>query len=311
MMQYNFIVVCLDNDMYDYAYSQVNTLPYAFFDNHFKHKTDNRNEWNEERANYYLDCWNNMKEKKDNICFVLFSDCLRLEEDGFFDVLRDKFPSCKIVLFFQDLVSKDKRKQDFLKYKRDEVDLIYSFDNNDANEYNLLFHNIPYSYSKQGVNYELEYDITFVGQAKDRLEQIYKCLFYFNSLNIQVHFYLIGVSYEEKLYVPNVEYVSWMPYKDYLQIVLKSKCILEVMQHGGNGNTIRVPEAIALNKLLLSNNVKLSSNPFYDSKYMRIFDDISKVDILGFLNQEANYSQSDIITPCRFLHDIDAELSRI
>ena len=94
----NFIVVCLDNEIYDYAYSQVNKLPYAAFDNHF---ASNRSENVDERINYYYELWLKMEEKRDRICFLLFSDCLVLEEYDFSEKLREKFEECIIVYYFR------------------------------------------------------------------------------------------------------------------------------------------------------------------------------------------------------------------
>jgi hypothetical protein len=302
----------MDNEMYDYAYAQVNELPYAFFDNHFKHKTNIRSDWNIERINYYNECWNKMKEKRQNICFVLFSDCLKMEEDNFSVMLRNRFLGCKIVYFFQDLVKKDFRKQIFLKERRDLVDLIYTFDNNDAKEYNLLFHNIPYSYFKIEDDIPVQNDVVFVGQAKDRLDEIYRCFFEIKKQGLKTEFYIVGAVETEKIKEKKgLNYVEWMPYFEYLKKINKSKCVLEILQGGGSGNTIRVPEAIAFNKFLLSNNKYLVSNKLYNKKYMRVFTEISRVDIKSFINIDVEYNKPKNITPCRFLEDIEKDLCEL
>jgi hypothetical protein len=308
MEELNYIIVCLDNEIYDYAYAQINELPYAIFDNHFEGKDVAHID---ERLEYYYDCWLNMEEKRDKVCFILFSDCLVLEEGNFSIKIREKFLDCYIIYFFQDLVKKDSRKIDFVLNKRRNVDLIYTFDRTDAEEYGLLFHNIPYSYSKQEC-IDLKYDISFVGQAKDRLDDIYKSILGINEQRINSQFYLTGVREDQKREdIHNIKYLpNLISYKEYIDIVKQSKCILEIMQMGGSGNTIRVPEAIAYNKLLLSNNDSLRMNNLYYEEYMEIFSDIRKVNLKEFLNRTPDYGKPINITPLQFLKDISDDIKK-
>ena len=70
---------------------------------------------------------------------------------------------------------------------------------------------------------------------------------------------------------------GWMDYKEVIDIVKQSNCILEVVQEGQNGITLRTMEAVCYGKKLLTNNKNIVKYPFYDSKYISVFEDIDDI----------------------------------
>ena len=85
------------------------------------------------------------------------------------------------------------------------------------------------------------------------------------------------------------------------------------MQKGGTGNTIRISESIAMDKLLISNNKMLLQNSFYDSKYMRVYEDLDKIDIKSFIesNKEIHYENKEKIYPSAFFKQIEKDLEEL
>ena len=59
---------------------------------------------------------------------------------------------------------------------------------------------------------------------------------------------------------------------------LNSNCILELMNDNQAGNTLRFKEAVCYNKKLLTNNRAAFDSPYYDERYIRVFDDVSEID---------------------------------
>jgi len=47
---------------------------------------------------------------------------------------------------------------------------------------------------------------------------------------------------------------KFMPYEENLEYIKRSKCLLEIMQEGGNGYILRTCEAVAYNKKIITNN---------------------------------------------------------
>ncbi|TPF92230.1 hypothetical protein BW14_09565 [Bifidobacterium sp. UTBIF-68] len=65
---------------------------------------------------------------------------------------------------------------------------------------------------------------------------------------------------------------SYVNYMDYLDMVSRSKAILDITQQGQNGFSMRVMEAIFLNKKLVSTNTALLSADFYDPNNILVID---------------------------------------
>ena len=329
---YKFIVVCRDNELYDYAYRQVNNFKNTYFDNHYSlnkmldfiqkvHCSSKINAiinlpfksyWIKKRINFYVQKLNEMPSNYKNTCIILFADCLQLEKMGLSRYLRKMIPGIKIVYYFQDLVATEKTKLDFLNNDRKLADLIYSFDNNDAEQYGMLFHNIPYSLPQEdGMSSECKYDVCFVGKAKNRLDDILEVHNQLKKKGLKTLFYIVDVPVEKQINGDGIIYGKQISYGNYLKIVKQSKCILEIMQKGGSGNTIRVNEAIAYDKLLLSDNKYLLQNTLYDSKYMRVFESTDDIDV-SFINdiQHVEYSNKQKMLPEEFLKDVEKHLDK-
>ena len=74
-------------------------------------------------------------------------------------------------------------------------------------------------------------------------------------------------------------YIGWKSYEEVLGGVLRSKVILEILQEGQSGPSLRYYEAVCYNKKLLSNNPNIVHFPYYDSRYMRYFSSPEDIDI--------------------------------
>ncbi len=62
-----------------------------------------------------------------------------------------------------------------------------------------------------------------------------------------------------------INYIDKMEYKEYLQRLDKSKCLLDVLQGESRGFTLRV-EALVYGKKLITTNSEILNAPFYDAR---------------------------------------------
>ena len=335
-MNYKFVIIgdCPIGSLkeyYNYVFNEVKELDYAFFDNcfsprnlilklfykvHISQKINNiinlpfKELWYKKRINRLL----NLFKSEDKICFVLFSSCLEYENAGFSKIIRQTFPNSKIVYFFHDLVKNNKLRQEFVQKNRNIADLIYTYDYGDSQKYNLKFHNVPYSaISFFSNNIQLKYDISFVGRVKDRLDVIISAYNELKKQGLNCGFFITGVPKEKQILNNEIHYCNFMKYVDYLKIAAESKCILELIQNSGTGNTLRVNEAIILNKLLISNNKWLKNNPIYDSENMKIIDNFKEIDIKAFIENfnKVSYKNKEQILPSTFFKQIEKDLNEL
>lgn len=255
-------------------------------------------------------------KNNNSICFILFPNCYVFEKYGLLKIFRLLLKNCSIIYFFCDLVNKSSDMSIIIDnyYRHKSADLIYTFDFDDAKKYNLKFHNIPYS-DLTGLfeDVNIKFDISFVGQAKDRFDDIINAYKALKKQNLRLGFYIIGVPKEKQVFADEINYCDFIPYKDYLRIVADSKVILEIMQKGGTGNTIRVSEAISLDKLLISNNKMLLQNSFYDSRYMKVYENLDEIDVKSFIdsNKEVHYENKEKIYPSAFFKQIEKDLKEM
>lgn len=242
-------------------------------------------------------------------CFVFLMRWLKSENEYLFARLKRSYPACKIVVYLEDLVKTGENSLDFTIADR-YADLIVSYDRADAATHGYLYYPTFLSCPVlQRDDTIAASDICFCGAAKERYMTIidsyrrltelgYKCDFSVSRLTSDMPRYK-GIRYIKRL----------IPYEEYLQHVVKAKCILELMQDDATGYTLRTWEAILFDKILLTNNKAILSAPFFNPQQFIYFSDIDQLKS-GFLQKECprnNYV--DNLSPKLFLDFIATNLN--
>lgn len=109
--------------------------------------------------------------------------------------------------------------------------------------------------------------VFFVGQLKGRENILSELETYFAENGIPVNFHLIrGSHYNGTIPVNLSGYMknSLMSYDDTLANINKSECLLEIVQPGQKGLTLRAIEALFYHKKLITNNSSIKEEPFYN-----------------------------------------------
>lgn len=163
-------------------------------------------------------------------------------------------------------------------------DAIYTFDKEDAEKYGFRHVDTPYS-RQRGKKKEVKYDLYFCGSVKgragllkeinDRLNGKVTCRWdvFSNRSTKQDEIETI------KTFVQCKTSAEVLPYSEVLERSMKANCILDIVQDGQNGNTIRYYEAICNNKKLLTNNRTVLSDKYYDKRYIQHFSDAKQIDV--------------------------------
>lgn len=322
---YNFVIFGSTWDLYKISYSDVIGLsnvkyvssPYVYrqpilkflFRLHWTPKINKymripfKSVWN---SGYYKDDFKN----KNSICFVFFYPWCVYQKYGLLKYLRKKYPNSKMVCFFQDLIDLQSN-LDINKVKA-AFDLVLSFDHAESKKYRLLYHQLVFSCFPVEKSLSISYsDIYFLGKAKNRLDEIIKTYKYLKAQNLRCDFYLVGVELDKQVYYDEIHYINGMPYIENLQHIISSRCLLEIMQHGGYGYTQRMCEAIAYDKKILTNNVEVKNAPFYNEKYVSVFKNEKDIDVsflIDKFNDKANYNYKEKISPKELLSFIEEKL---
>lgn len=171
-----------------------------------------------------------------------------------------------------------------LAVNTDLFDVIYSFDKNDAEKYGFKYADTPYSRYK-GNRKNCEYDLYFCGSVKgraqllkninDKLKDKVKCQWdiFANKSTEPEEINLV------QSFTPCKNSSELLPYSQVLERTMKANCILDIVQRGQSGNTVRYYEAICNNKKLLTNNKTVLTSEYYDRRYIQYFSKAEDIDV--------------------------------
>lgn len=331
-MQYNFVVLGENWDLYQCAFSDLSklknvvyipgnkpskkTLKGFFYRLHF------RPELNRRRKMPFLKIWNKFyfqKQFNDNkpICFIFLSTfaCYAKETD-FIPYLRKKYDGSKIVLFKTDLLTKSRNiftgDQIPIDYFKQNFDLILSYDKGDCNKYGFYYYPTIFSPIELHDNTVSSCDVYFAAKYKGRLPAVISIYDQLTKGGLKCDFYIYGAPLDAKIKRDGIHYIDrLMSYTENLSHTSKAKCLLEIMQNNADGYTYRTWEAISYNKLLITNNQHISRAPFYNETFMYIVTEDDNYYIPeSFINKikkdlQVDYDYSQQISPIKLLEYIE------
>ncbi len=166
----------------------------------------------------------------------------------------------------------------------------YTFDPEDAQNFDIIALPQVYPSPPAGdVSLEItpQSDIYFVGYDKGRIEEIATLAECFESLGLSTD---IRVRADEnspkdprysRFYterVLNYHRAAGMSYLDSVRALLGSRAVLDIVQQGQAGMTLRALEAMFLKRKVITTNLSVKEEPFYHS---------SRIFILGYDNMES------------------------
>lgn len=234
-------------------------------------------------------------------CFVFTDTSIREVSEEVLKKLKRR--NNKLVIYFLNTIGCDSTTNYAVRLvKKSYFDAHFTIDANDANKYKFIYCNC--CYSKADMNpVANSFDLTFVGKNKGRINDIQNiaCA----TLNIRARYYVADVKPCDIKIIDNVIYNQMLPYHAVLDLVNKSRAILEWVQDGQIGFSFRIYEAICYNKILITNNQFVKSCPFYNEKSMIVVED-SSTDIVNILNsaQTPKYGYSGEYSPVRLVKQI-------
>lgn len=224
------------------------------------------------------------KVYEDEIYFIFRSQCYyRHYNTRFFDYIRRRFPNSKMIFHLSDLCEGKfaclgAMKDIFsIEYLKKTFDMVITFHSKEAKKYRFQRQTSPYSVFPMQPH-RIDTDVFYVGNAKDRLEEIHRIFLHLTSNGVRCRFIVNNV--EEYQYLKGyegIEYNKRVKYQEYLEMMMGSKCILDVCQENDE-TTSRLAEAVAYNKLLLVNEPSCTDNKYYCQEWMQHFTDPESID---------------------------------
>lgn len=212
--------------------------------------------------------------------------------------LRYFFPNANIKYLYPNIVdSPASLKPDVLRKYNCQL---FSWDIQDCLRYGLKYQ--CSCYDKELIlssNVKEEYDFCFIGLDKGRLKLLKILQRYSDIHNLRCYFHVCPN--HNFFRIINRVYKKPIPYEDYLRIILNSKCVVDFVQKGQSGTTMRTMECIFLKKKLISNNLFLKQMDFYHSENIYIVENGSFEGVAEFLKTEMVSIDTEILS--RYYYD--------
>nr|WP_025533551.1 hypothetical protein [Vibrio parahaemolyticus] len=203
---------------------------------------------------------------------------------------KSKLKNKRVKVVFRNIV---RNSEDIYMLKEKEYFNLYSFDKSDCDKYGMEYYQQFCSgYSFLAENREKssfnKFELYFLGRDKDRLELINNIVDSCGLINNHIKVIKNG----------SREYVS---YDKHLENMISSRIIVDVVQKGQSGMTMRTAEALLAGKKIITNNKSIIYSNYYNEKQIYIFDNMEKgkSELNEFL-----YSNFNIV-PLEYLSDLN------
>jgi len=239
----------------------------------------------------FKSCWYKHLSQKEFISkaeqqYFVFYDINRFaQNDNLHAYIRKICPKAKFIYILSGVYNVSYvKKRNYLDKLKKQFDLIITFEKEDAKKFGWKY--CPYPYTKISVepsNFP-ESDVFYVGYAKmemypDRFNTIISSFIKLRNAGLKCDFHIVGVEKDKQILPEEIKYNKPIIYKEIIQHIDKTKCILEVVQSDQTGTTLRVQESIFYNKKLLTNNINIISEPWYDKNNVFVFKDANEINI--------------------------------
>lgn len=318
-MKYNYVIFATDDEYYKVAYNDLNKL------NNVKYvwrelDTDNRiitlfykmhtsPKTNKIFSLPFKKLWNpcmfrNTFSDDKPICFIFFPGRRKEYNNGLVEYLRNRYPDSKFVLYYQDLIKKSKMPE--INLFKKQFDLILSFDHEDAFRNNLEYYPLVYSAVEVPDGNIEKSDVYFVGKAKDRLKDIQNVYDKLRNNGLKCDFHVTGVA-EKEIRQDGIIYNTPVSYLENIQRIKATKCMVELMQKGGHGFTLRYCEAIMYNKKIITNNCEVKKAAFFSEDRIQAISNLSEIDTKFVLKEPitVDYNYKKKLSPILLLNYIE------
>jgi hypothetical protein len=221
---------------------------------------------------------------------IIFQDVATIES---MKIIRKNNPEARLILYCWDTYV-DNKKVEFAGGKENNWE-IWSFDKKMCEQKHWFYNNQFYPKLEEKNNNQKQiYDFMFVGYNKNRLNLLLDLKEILDSKGFRSKIivrewskYGIPRWEKDKKSKAVIQYRA-VSYDKILQLVIQSKCLIDIVMAGQTGLSLRVIEAMFYNKKIITNNITIKEYDFYNNKNIFIIgeDDFDKLEEFLLLSYE-------------------------
>lgn len=208
-------------------------------------------------------------------------------------------PKIRIIVWYWNPVLKCEKLE---KYPS-EICERWTFDEQDAENFNLKYNRQYYFNDILLEDREIVNDVFFIGGDKGRLGILKNLEKELQNYNIRTDFHITKTSKNSD---KNAIYKKRISYDESLKKVSSSKAILDIVSAGQTGLTLRPLEALFFQKKLITNDKSILNRDFYNPNNIFVLEHNNMADIKAFLESPYSVVPQEIMDK----YDFDKWLNR-
>ena len=224
-------------------------------------------------------------DNNDTVYFLLYENFHLTYSRKFLQYLKKNYVNAKFCYVFSNPAGAYNLAK--VKYIKDYLDGIITFNKKDAEEHNFLYcPNQPYKVPLYPLD-DKKSDVFFIGADKGRLSILLNLYERLSVAGIICDFYIVGVPEEKQKFASGITYNKRLTYEEVLQKVASTRCVLEVLQSAENYVSIRTYEALQYHTKLLTSSQAARKFEFYNEDVIQIFSDVEDINV-DFIKQSVD-----------------------
>ena len=217
------------------------------------------------------------------------------------EYIRDHNKRARIIIYYINPVDFADRKAPH-HYKGLDCEF-YTFDPIDAKKFGIKFK--PYFYSEEYMvdcdeKVDIKQDVFFVGVDKDRLGIIKDLHKKFEQMNLTDKLMIVATPHKKYSRSDEKWLAKRVPYEKIAENIKQSRAILDIVQSGQSGITLRPMEAMFYNKKLITNNIYIKEYDFYNPRNIFILQERNISELKEFLELPTIEINQEIKNKYRF-----------
>lgn len=179
--------------------------------------------------------------------------------------IHKRWPDKKIIVYFGNIIRDSSQKQ-YLEFAKGITKYIFTFDYGDSQHYLIEYARMPFTYEVTRSKNQNE-SVYFFGRDKGRKTQINEIKNVLEQQGISVDFTIVENESQ------------FQTYQEIFDRTSQSKAILEITEIRQNSFSLRVLEALFLQKKIITNNLEIKNTNFYMPNNIFIigFDDVNLI----------------------------------
>ena len=188
------------------------------------------------------------------------------------EYIQSRNPNARTIIYYTSIIG-EKNRKDPRRYAGLDVEFC-TFDKGDSERFGIRY--LPYYYKplscplaelrKENAACQPKQDVFFIGMAYDRAEKLVKMHEFFQAQGINDKQVIVKnphQHYEEHIAKHLTD--THMTYEEIIEEIRKSRCILEIVQGGQQGISLRPMEAAVFQRKLITDNKNIVNSDLYTS----------------------------------------------